>query len=99
MLNLLQHDSRSCQIGGLWGLVRCQQSQVVGICWRLNCLVTSYPAHPGPSRRGTPGWLTRVAGVMGTGGRSKPALISLSPGWGELWMWEVVAPPDDQCLS
>lgn len=33
----VQHDTGSCQIGGLKGLVGRQQGQVVGICWRLNC--------------------------------------------------------------
>lgn len=37
----VQNASRSGQTEGLQGLVKGQQSQVVAVCWRLNCLVTS----------------------------------------------------------
>lgn len=51
----LQHGSKRWQIEGLRGLMWCQQGQVVGICQRLNRLVTIYSAQTPPNRRGSPG--------------------------------------------
>lgn len=80
LLNPLQHDSGSCQIGWLQGLVRRQQSQVVGICRRLNCLVTGSPRAPWPGQTQHPQPVDPRGRCRGSGWRVKAGPDPPSPG-------------------